>query len=430
MKGLIFTYLLTYGGAAASLVNPFVGLMVYFCFAIIRPEGLWYWSVPVGNYSRIVAIALLIGWAVKGFGDWNFRGAKPIVYTLLGFYAWAGVCALFAANQDLAWNYMESLGKIILPFVVGITLIDSVRKLKITAWVLVLSMGFVAYEFNLSYYQGYNRVAEVGLGPMDNNCISIAMVAAVGLAFFLGLHESVWWRRWLAFGSAGLMAHVPMFGMSRGGMLGLIVTGAVALFLIPKRPKHYAAFAIAVAIGWTLAGPSVRERFMTTFTEPEERGTSAANRLDFWGFCWTFMKENPIVGIGPDQYPQTAKARFGRGGEAHSLWFQTGAELGFPGLGLLLGFYGLTVITMWKLLRRQTTRDAWQSQFAGMTIAALAGFGVSVSFVSIEGLELPYYIVLLAAGAVKLADPAFAHEGLDTVCSDEPLVEPRYSLST
>ena len=66
MKGLIFTYLLTYGGAAASLFNPFIGLLVYVAFAILRPESLWHWSVPEGNYSRIVAIALLIGWARRG----------------------------------------------------------------------------------------------------------------------------------------------------------------------------------------------------------------------------------------------------------------------------------------------------------------------------------------------------------------------------
>ena len=37
--GLLFTYLLTYGGSALSLVRPFYGLLAYICFAIIRPES-------------------------------------------------------------------------------------------------------------------------------------------------------------------------------------------------------------------------------------------------------------------------------------------------------------------------------------------------------------------------------------------------------
>src|SRR3954471_9029641 len=91
MKGLIFTYLLTYGGALASLFNPFVGLLVYVCFSIIKPESLWYWSVPAGNYSRIIGIALLLGWAMKGFGNWRFGRANASVLALIGFMAWSVV---------------------------------------------------------------------------------------------------------------------------------------------------------------------------------------------------------------------------------------------------------------------------------------------------------------------------------------------------
>src|SRR5213593_2379215 len=121
MKGLIFTYLLTYGGALASLLDPSVGLLIYICFAIIKPEAMWYWSVPVGNYSRIVAIALLIGWAVHGLGRWQFGAAKWIVLALLGYWGWSAVSAALAPDHSVAWNFVESLSKIVLPFVVGIT---------------------------------------------------------------------------------------------------------------------------------------------------------------------------------------------------------------------------------------------------------------------------------------------------------------------
>src|SRR4051812_30964011 len=120
-KGLIFTYLMTYGGAPASLFDPFVGLLVYVCFAIIKPESLWYWSVPAGNYSRIVGMALLTGWAMKGFGNWDFGRAKPVVAALIGYMGWSVVCFAVAPNKDAAWGYVESLAKIVLPCMVGIT---------------------------------------------------------------------------------------------------------------------------------------------------------------------------------------------------------------------------------------------------------------------------------------------------------------------
>ena len=288
-------------------------------------------------------------------------------------------------------------------------MVDSIDQLKKIAWVIMLSQAYVALELNRAYLGGFNRVAVNGFGGMDNNCVSIAMVTGAGLAFFLGLHEQVWWRKWGAFAAAGLMAHIPMIAMSRGGMLGLCVVGIVAFFLIPKQPKHYAIFALAVVIALRLAGPEVVQRFSMTFTDAEERDASAQNRINFWGFCWVFMQENPIVGIGPNHYPAAASQRFGRGGEAHSLWLQTGAELGVPGVGFLAAFYGTTVWCLWRLLRERAMADPWFADTARMVIAALTGFAVSVSFVSLEGLEIPYYVVLVGAGTLKLASmPEFA----------------------
>ena len=40
----------------------------------------------------------------------------------------------------------EETAKIVLPFVVGITIIDSFDKLKALAWVIMLSQGYVAYR--------------------------------------------------------------------------------------------------------------------------------------------------------------------------------------------------------------------------------------------------------------------------------------------
>ena len=438
MKGLIFTYLLTYGGAVASLVNPFYGLLVYICFSIIRPESLWHWSVPAGNYSRIVAIAMLIGWALHGFGNWNFRGAKPIVIALLGYWGWMIVSAVQAPHQAVAWQSVEIQTKIILPFVVGMTLIDSTARLKQIAWVIAISQGYVALEANLAYYGGSNWVHSQGFGGMDNNCISIAMVTGAGLTFFLGLHERVWWRKLIAFAAAALMAHIPMIADSRGGMLALCVVGAVSFFIIPKQPKHYLTFALAVVLALRLAGTEVVERFATTFTDEEQRDASAQSRLDLWEDMWDCTLKHPVAGIGPDHWmPTSLEYGWERMKEGHSLWFQTGAELGFPGVTFLMSFYGLACWRLWRLTRDRESVDPVFTDSARMVIAAMSGFVVSVSFVSLEALEIPYYTILLGAGVLKLTDEQrsqgppsetehFDEEYLETdnadLTSEEPVV--------
>jgi O-antigen ligase len=404
MKGLVFTYLLTYGGAVASLFNPYVGLLIYVCFAIIRPESLWHWAVPVGNYSRIVAIGLLIGWAINGLGSWSFGRARPIVLSLLLYWLWACVSAMQARETSWALDWVEAQAKVVLPFLVGITLIDSVGKLKILAWVIALSHGYVAYELNLSYYNGFNALQEIGFGGMDNNSFSIALCTAAGLSFFLGLNAAHWWQKLLAFASAGFSVHAVMFAFSRGGMLGLILTAAISFVLIPKTGKHYLIFALAVALAIRLAGPEVIDRFTTVFVSAEERDASAQSRVDMWRICRDQMIANPIFGLGPHHFPVHAH-EFGltSGKEAHSLWLQIGSELGFPGLFFLMCFYGFTIVRLWPYVRQRTiVPDPWFTDTARMVIAALTGFIVSAMFVSLPGLESPYYIVLLGAGALKL----------------------------
>lgn len=414
MKGLIFTYVLTYGGALASLFDPYYGLLVYFCFSIIKPESMWFWSVPAGNYSRIIALALLVGWAIRGLGNWQLNRAWGIVKAFGGFWCWALICGQFAADPSRSMVFVEQQAKILLPFLAGLTLIDSTIRLRQAAWVLALSQGYVALELNRSYLAGYNRVLDMGFGGMDNNCNAIAMVAGAGLAFFLGLGEKAWYRKLLCFGMAAMMAHVTMFAMSRGGMLALCITGVVSFVLIPKQPKHYLAFALAVLVGWQMAGPEVTNRFVSAFADEGERDASAQSRVDMWKDCWDLTLKNPIVGVGPRHWPMMAPIYgWPLYKEAHTLWFQTSAEMGFPGLGLLATFYGLTIWRMWGLLRSPPAGiDPWLQDAARMVIAALVGFTIAATFVTITGLEFPYYIVLLGAGALKLSEVQLQPSGL------------------
>jgi O-antigen ligase len=270
----------------------------------------------------------------------------------------------------------------------------------------VLSQGYLAYELNLSYYfDAYNRVRDEGFGGMDNNCVSIAMVACTGPAFVLGLHTRQWWAKVLGLVSAGLMAHAVLLSFSRGGMIALIIVGVVTFLLIAKEPKHYAVFLVAVLLCLRLAGTEVRERFGTSFASEDELDASAKSRLDLWADCLDVMRTHPFQGLGPDHWPLVAE-QYGwpPGKHAHTLWLQIGAELGPPGLLFLLLFYGLCLVRLSRLiLSRQPLPDPWLRMAAQMVVASLIGFAVAAQFVSLPGLEVPYYIALLGAGVLKLS---------------------------
>jgi O-antigen ligase len=420
-KGLIFTYVLTYGGAVVALFNPFYGLLVYVCFAIIKPDAMWFWSVPQGNYSRIIGVALLVGWALNGFGRWSWGRGRAIILLLLAYWGWAALTATLAPDPARAANFVTAIAKVALPVLVGITTITSPKQLKQLAWVIVLSEGYLAFELNLSYYQGTNRVYPDGFGGSDSNCVAIGMVTCAGLAFFLALGSKGWWRPVLAFVCAALMAHVVMIARSRGGMLALALTGIVSFVLIPKSPRNYALFALAALIAIRLAGPQVMERFSTTFASAETRDSSAAGRLELWRDCIDAALRHPVFGLGPDHWPVVAREEYGWVGqvnEAHSLWVQNAAELGFPGLALLASFYLVCIGRLWPFTyQKYPVIDPWFHDAARMVIAAIIGFMVAAQFVTIKSLETPYYIALLGAGVLMLssrpapAAPVFAVAG-------------------
>lgn len=418
MNGLLFTYALTYGGAVVSLYRPFHGLLIYICFAILKPPVIWPWAVPQGNYSRVIGIAFLLGWAMNGFGDGRLGKARPIVMAFLGYFLWVILSTSFALDPARGLPFVEYLAKIVLPFVAGITLIHSWDQLKLLIWVIVGSSAFLAYEANLLYLGGYNLEQDAVFG-LDNNSFSILMDTSFGLALILGLEDRVLWRRCLMFGCAAAMAHVPMMSMSRGGMVGAVVAAAVAVVIVPKSRQIWLMIFSGMAVAAMLAGPSVVAEFSTSFKPEEERDASAESRVLLWRDCTDTMLKNPLFGVGQECWGLVVQSYgWPKGKEAHSLWFQTGAELGIPGVAFLLLFYYRTVSSTWRA--RKWVDVPWMPLVSRMIAVSLIGFGVSASFVTVEGFELPFYVAMIGACGLKIAYAEHSAALNEYLLDDEP----------
>lgn len=400
MKGLIFTYVLTYGGAVASIFSPLAGLLIYVAFSILMPPALWHWSVPIGNYSRIIGVAFLGGWALNGMGDGRFGAARPIAVNLCWYLGWVVASTFMSPDPSAGMPFVEFLAKIVLPFLAGVTLISSAERMRMLSWTMLVSCAYLAFECNMAYLGGLSIEAE-GFRMLDNNTFSIFMVAGYGMAIVKAFEEEVLWRRLACFGMAAAMAHVPMLSFSRGGMLGILVASLAAVYLIEKSLRTWQMVAAAAVVGAVLAGPSVIDEFGTLFNKAEQRDASAQSRIDLWTDCVRAATTSPVFGIGQGRWQHVA-ANYGwpDGKAAHSLWFQTVAELGFPGVAILLLFYLRTIWISWRLIPYAETRE--QRTHAKMTIASLFGFAVSASFLSVDGFEFPFYVAMLGACNAKL----------------------------
>jgi O-antigen ligase len=361
------------------------------------------WAGADGSFSEVVAIATLTGWGLKGFGTWKFGRGSVLVGLFCAYSAWMVISALGAADGTVAFDALREHFKHLIMFIVAATLADSPRRVAQLAWVIAGSAGYLSLEMNLQYLGGFNEIQQLGYGGMDNNSIAVSLVTCLGPALFLGLRSRALWEKGFAFAAAALIAHTVMLTFSRGGMLAMIVAGVAAFIAIPKRPRYLVPVALAIALGLRLAGPELRDRFATAFAEDEERDYSAQSRVELWMDCVKVMQKYPVLGVGPDHFPLIA-GEFGwpRGKEAHSLWLQIGAEIGIPGMSLLVLFYGFALWRLWRLARARTGETAlWSRDTAGMVLTSLAGFVVAAQFVTMEGLETPLYIMVLAIGTLR-----------------------------
>ena len=146
--------------------------------------------------------------------------------------------ALGASDAALAWFTVEQTLKIVLPVIIALSLVDSMQQLTQIAWVIVLSHGYLALEFNMSYYSGFNRLLQTGFAGMEEKSIALTMVMGAAAAFFLALNAERWWIKARRAGLAVLMMHVPLFTFARSGMLGIPGVGCGGVLAGPKEGRH------------------------------------------------------------------------------------------------------------------------------------------------------------------------------------------------
>ncbi len=103
MKGLILAYLVTYAGAVAALRYPLIGLQVYVGLAILRPQFIFGFAGDLSGLSLVVGTAVLIGWALNGFGNWRMGRAFPVVIAFSLFLLWYLLSSALALEPDPAF---------------------------------------------------------------------------------------------------------------------------------------------------------------------------------------------------------------------------------------------------------------------------------------------------------------------------------------
>jgi O-antigen ligase len=130
-----------------------------------------------------------------------------------------------------------------------------------------------------------------------------------------------------------------------------------------------------------------------------------------------YMVTHPAFGVGMRNFqvaegtisPRAKLQERGIGvwwGAAHNTYVQAGAELGIPGLLLLLGLLGTSFLSLRRLARdalRVNPAGSDLSRLAQCLMAALIGFAVGAFFLSLAYADMLYALVAFSIALTKIA---------------------------
>lgn len=429
-----------FGVAGTFAIHPFCGIAIYYLFAVLRPQFLWEWSLPLDfPWSMYIALSVMVAifiwrFAVmlaprrnRGFDSPGFCIGH---WTMLLFAVWITVTCYTAISVYTALPFYAEYRKIFLMFFVSALAITRIQQLWTLFLIATLSLIYIAVEINQIYFfqGGYMFVFNRGYAGLDNNGAALMLAMGVPLSLFAwdGIRH---WSRWGFLLAIPIIIHAVLTSYSRGAMLSLILSIPVYLARCQRRGQLLLILAALLAMVPLLAGKEIQDRFLTL--DNAEQDGSAQSRLTSWGIAWRMAQDRPILGYG---IRNSSLFTFSHGADMegrviHSQYLQLAADSGIVGLAMYLLAIGaffyclrsvrqrvkghtslfsyilaigyLLVSGRWAPKRNQTGRDDPETMRA-YTIAnglegAMVVFFIGAIFLSMETFELPYILMLMGA---------------------------------
>jgi probable O-glycosylation ligase (exosortase A-associated) len=416
MKQTILMIALTLVGTVGVFtVEPFLGVWVYYLFAVLRPQYMWKWSLPEGvSWSRYVALATLLAVVGHRLGLFSFAKLKadekdrpivfgPVHYWVAAFGVWVVLCYFLApyrnpnepSTDDVFFEYV----KIMLMFFAASVLVRRIQQVWLLFLLIGVTIAYIAYEQNYLYFVN-NYLDKRGYAGLDNNGAGLMLAMGVPVCLFLweGIRR---WYRWAFLAVIPVIVHAVLMTYSRGAMLSLLVACPIWLLRSRRRAQLgliYCLVALAIPV---MAGKEIQARFSTI--EQNEIDESANSRRAAWAAATRMANENPIFGVGI-RCANLFSHEFGadkEGRTIHSQYLQIAADCGWVGMALYVGMYlalWLNLRRTFRLVRGRKDEEARRAYAIGAGVeGAAVVFCFGSIFLSLEVFELPYLLLLLSA---------------------------------
>lgn len=416
MKQFLLMTVMSALASQAALFEPFWGILLYYTLAILRPQHMWAWALPVQvRWSLFAALVVVVSVMINlskvaKTARFNIIAALMTIYGLLMILS-----TVSAYDTETAQVWGIEYGKIIFIALIATLLIQNTWQFRILGAMILLVIGYIAWEVNSLYvFDGRLDIFHHGYGGLDNNGAGLMLGMGIPFAYAFGISAGWRWQRVLSWFLGVLMLHAMMMTYSRGAMVATLA-GAIWI-LIHHRPRVQStliALVLCAAVS-VLAGQEIRERFLSTTSY--ERDYSAQSRFASWAAAWDLAWERPLLGQGirnSYQFTYSYGADV-RGRTIHNQWLQIAADSGVPAACVYTLMLGMAIAQLRRSrgsCRRYLEENALSMSPGRMDPqmleieqvrriamgceASLITFMTGGVFLSVELVELPWFLIML-----------------------------------
>ncbi|MEM7201838.1 MAG: putative O-glycosylation ligase, exosortase A system-associated [Planctomycetota bacterium] len=443
MRDLV-VFAIVMGILPTALRRPFVGLVLFSWLAYMRPQDLCWGFARAMRFSFVVALVMLVGWAVHESQARKFWRPDPrtLLMLLLAVFVTISLSMASASIDDgYVMRYYFEFTKIILVALFTTGQIDTRQRLRILLWTVAASLGFYGLKNGfLGFLSGGGTILR-GPGGMleDNNDFALALVMNIPLLYYLGHGETKRWIKRAALAGVFFTMVTVLLTHSRGGFVAMAGTVMFMVWRSGKILQAIGGLILGVAVFFLATPQHVLDRIATIAQGSAE--SSAGARIKAWGIALRMIEDNPIFGVGLRNfrynYPRYAD-NFVEGHDfayvAHNSYLQVWAEGGslafFTYLCLLASVF---VSCRWlRRLGRSRADLLWVWNYARMMEATTFGFMIGATFLNRGHFDLIYHWFALVSSLVFVAKreaivrPAEAPAGAAAGTAPERRVEVRW----
>lgn len=402
------------GDAAVSgSETPFRALMAFTFVLLLAPQSFVPALAPMRPGLLMAAIAITTYLFNRLVTRRPILRVTPEIAASAALLAWAVVTLPLSywPGGSLAF-ILEVFSKTLAIFCLLAQVVVTSRRLRAAAWGLALMAiplaAFGIREYLAGRFIGAGAVRRIQSyeAPLTQNPNDLALMLNLILPLTLALIliQRAPGPRLVLLMGALLSVVAIILTFSRAGFITLVVTGALYLARILRRPGR--GWALAVLVLALLGTPFLPQGYLdrlSTITNIHSDPTGSAQER--WGDTQAavrFVSENPVIGAGIGMNVLALNEfRGALWKKVHNVYLEYAVDLGLPGLLLFLfvlaGCFRATALVMRRTAARPEARDLFL--LAEGIQVGLAAFAVAALFHPVAYHFYFYYMAGLALAA-------------------------------